>query len=277
MDQLPEISADTGWHSCPCWLCLRAVPPCDASSLGRLWGGERSARMRLLFEANYRRELTKLLQGSGFHLRRKLLCLQKALVSLLGSAVSLLKSHNRKSSPSPLQRNERPPAYKEGEVRLCCFRGNPRRRANLASPPARALIPPRISTLLKNRAIPGILTPSCPFSFFFFSSRAFSKSQRRFPPFYPPEQTGKKRKKRRITHLNLIQMSDVELNCNKKRRRNDGLSQHIGQNGALSEFVLLLRMWLSESQGRLSERGASEQRGGCAPGGTFLCLKLCSV
>lgn len=160
-------------------------------------GGERSARMRLLFEANYRRELTKLLQGSGFHLRRKLLCLQKALVSLLGSAVSLLKSHNRKSSPSPLQRNERPPAYKGGEVRLCCFRGNPRRRANLASPPARALIPPRISTLLKNRAIPGILTLSCPFSFFFFSSRAFSKSQRRFPPFYPPEQTGKKKEKKK--------------------------------------------------------------------------------
>ena len=30
----PEISADTGWHSCPCWLCPRAVPLCDASSLG---------------------------------------------------------------------------------------------------------------------------------------------------------------------------------------------------------------------------------------------------
>lgn len=29
----PEISADTGWHSCPCWLCPRAVPLCDASSL----------------------------------------------------------------------------------------------------------------------------------------------------------------------------------------------------------------------------------------------------
>lgn len=29
----PETSADTGWHSCPCWLCPRAVPRCDASSL----------------------------------------------------------------------------------------------------------------------------------------------------------------------------------------------------------------------------------------------------
>lgn len=32
----PEISADTGWHSCPCWLCPRAVPLCDASSLGNV-------------------------------------------------------------------------------------------------------------------------------------------------------------------------------------------------------------------------------------------------
>ena len=31
----PETSANTGWHSYPCWLCHRAVPLCDASSLGK--------------------------------------------------------------------------------------------------------------------------------------------------------------------------------------------------------------------------------------------------
>lgn len=29
----PVISADTGWHSCPCWLGLPAAPLCGASSL----------------------------------------------------------------------------------------------------------------------------------------------------------------------------------------------------------------------------------------------------
>lgn len=32
-DQPPETSADTGWHSSPCWFFPQAVPPCDASSL----------------------------------------------------------------------------------------------------------------------------------------------------------------------------------------------------------------------------------------------------
>lgn len=115
----PEISADTGWHSCPCCPALQAAPQCDASSL-RSWECEREVRrerererersciysenqvhLPLIFNDHQCCQvslgtllpscfLTELLQGGGLHLRREILHLQEALVGLLGSPVSLL-------------------------------------------------------------------------------------------------------------------------------------------------------------------------------------------